>query len=92
VEGDGIRVVVACPGFVATAMSDRHRGPHPGKMSADEAASRILAGFRSNKALIGFPAVPFWLSRINLLIPEFLRRGGARHNRFHVADTDRASP
>jgi short-subunit dehydrogenase len=92
VEGDGIRVVVACPGFVATAMSDRHRGPHPGKISADEAARRILEGFRSNKALIGFPTIPFWLSRVNLLVPEFLRRRGTRHNRFHVADTDRVGP
>lgn len=92
VEGDGVRVAAACPGFVATAMSERHRGPHPGKISADDAAKRILQGVRSNKALIGFPTVPFWLSRVNLLVPEFLRRRGARHNRFHVASSDRAGP
>jgi short-subunit dehydrogenase len=87
-DGDGIRVVVACPGFVSTAMATLHRGLRPGEVSADEAARRILDGFQSNRALIGFPTVAFWLSRINLLVPEFLRRLGTRRNRFHVAESD----
>ncbi|HQS16758.1 SDR family NAD(P)-dependent oxidoreductase [Reyranella sp.] len=84
VAAEGIRVVVACPGFVATAMAGRHLGPRPGEISADDAAKRILAGLRRNKAMIGFPLVPFWLSRLSQLVPEALRRRGMRNTRFHV--------
>lgn len=84
VAAEGIRVVVACPGFVATAMADRHLGPRPGEISADDAAARILAGLRRNRAMIGFPLVPFWLSRLSLLVPEAIRRRGMRDTRFHV--------
>ena len=80
----GIRVVVACPGFVATAMSDLHRGPRPGEITADEAAGRILRGLQGNEALIGFPSVPFWFSRLALVVPEWLRRRTTRDTRFHV--------
>jgi short-subunit dehydrogenase len=88
-HSDGIRVVVACPGFVSTAMAARHQGPRPGEISADEAARRILNGFQADKALIGFPMVAFWLSRFNLLVPEFLRRRAMLRTRFYVADSDR---
>jgi short-subunit dehydrogenase len=87
VEDDGIRVVVACPGFVATAMARLHLGPRPGEISEDEAASRIIDGFQRNRALIGFPVVPFWLTRLSLLVPESMRRRGSRATRFHVAST-----
>lgn len=86
VAADGIRVVVACPGFVATAMAGRHLGPRPGEISAEEAAQRILAGLQRNRAMIGFPLVPFWLSRLSLLVPEQIRRRGMKNTRFHVAD------
>ena len=84
IAADGIKVVVACPGFVSTAMADVHLGPRPGEISADAAAALILRGLRRNKDLIGFPLVPFWLSRLSLLVPEFVRRRGARGTRFHV--------
>ena len=84
VAAEGIRVVVACPGFVATAMAGRHLGPRPGEISADDAAARILTGLRRNRAMIGFPFVPFWLSRLSLLVPEAIRRRGMKDTRFHV--------
>ena len=84
VAAAGIRVVVACPGFVATAMAGRHLGPRPGEISADDAAEKILAGLGRNRAMIGFPLVPFWLSRLSLLVPEAIRRRGMRNTRFHV--------
>lgn len=84
VAADGIRVVVACPGFVATAMASNHLGPRPGEISADAAAARILRGLRRNESLIGFPLVPFWLSRLSLLVPEPVRRLAMRGSRFHV--------
>ncbi len=84
VAAEGVRVAVACPGFVATAMAGRHLGPRPGEISADDAAQRILAGLRRNRGMIGFPLVPFWLSRLSLLVPEGLRRRGMKDTRFHV--------
>jgi short-subunit dehydrogenase len=85
VADEGIRVVVACPGFVATAMAKVHIGRRPGEISADEAASTILAGLRRNRAIVGFPAWPFWLCRLSLLVPERIRRRGMQGTRFHVA-------
>jgi short-subunit dehydrogenase len=84
VAGEGVRVAVACPGFVATAMADRHLGPRPGEISADDAAERILTGLRRNRGMIGFPLLPFWLSRLSLLVPESIRRRGMKGTRFHV--------
>jgi len=85
VEKDGVRVVVACPGFVATAMARIHLGPRPGEVSQEEAAALIIDGLKRNRALIGFPVIPFWLTRLSLLVPEVMRRRGARATRFHVA-------
>jgi len=73
VAAEGVRVVVACPGFVATAMGQKHLGPRPGEITAEQAADIILRGIRANRAIIGFPLVPFWLSRLSLLAPEWLR-------------------
>ena len=83
---EGIRVVVACPGYVTSPMTARHLGPHPGEIDADTAASRILDGLARNRALNAFPAVTGWLSRLSLLVPEFLRRRAMRKLRFHVGD------
>lgn len=82
---EGLRIVVACPGFVATAMARLHLGPRPGEISEDEAAARILDGLNRDRGLIGFPTLPFWSTRFSLLVPEFMRRRGARGTRFHVA-------
>ncbi len=84
VAGEGIRVVVACPGFVSTGMSDIHLGPRPGEMSADAAAALILRGLGDNRALIGFPSIPFWFSRLAIAFPEWLRRRLTLGTRFHV--------
>jgi short-subunit dehydrogenase len=89
VEEAGIRVVVACPGFVATAMARVHLGPRPREVSEEQAATRIMDGFYRNMPLVGFPVIPFWLTRLSLLVPEAIRRRGARGTRFHVA-SDRA--
>ena len=84
VARDGIRVVVACPGFVSTGMTDIHLGPRPGEISADAAAALILSGLRENRPLIGFPSVPFWFSRLSIVLPEWLRRRMTQDTRFYV--------
>lgn len=85
---DGIGVIVACPGFVATPMGRIHIGSRPGEVSADEAATRILQGWRRNRPVVGFPLIASWLSRLSLLVPERLRRRNMRSTRFHVAAKD----
>jgi short-subunit dehydrogenase len=87
VASEDIKVVVACPGFVATAVADVHLGPRPGEISEDDAAARILNGFERNRALNGFPLLPFWLSRIGFLVPEFVRLRGSRRMPFHVGSS-----
>jgi short-subunit dehydrogenase len=82
--GEGIKVMVACPGFVATAMAKIHLGPRPAEVSAEAAAAHILAGLERDRSLIGFPPIPFWFSRLCLLMPEALRRQVTRPTRFHV--------
>lgn len=84
VAPSGVRVVVACPGFVSTAMANIHLGPRPGEISSEEASRRILDGLRRNRSIIGFPAPASWLSRLALVGPEFLRRRGLRATRFSV--------
>ena len=84
VAREGIRVVVACPGFVSTGMTDIHLGPRPGEISADAAAALILRGLRDNLPLIDFPSVPFWFSRLSIVLPEWLRRRMTQDTRFHV--------
>ena len=89
---DGIRVIVACPGFVATPMARIHIGNRPGEMSAEAAAERIIEGWRRDRPIVGFPLVASWLSRLSLLVPERLRRRNMRSTRFHVAANQRKTP
>jgi short-subunit dehydrogenase len=79
----GIKVVVACPGYVTTPLLARHRGARVGEVAADDAAARILRGLDRNRGMIGFPGWLFWLSRLALLSPEPLRRFVTRFFRFH---------
>ncbi len=88
VATEGIRVVVACPGFVATGMAASHVGPRPGEISADDAAARIIAGLKRNKAVIGFPAGPYRLLRLRPMLPAFMQRLLTRRTRFHVAPVE----
>ena len=92
VAAEGIKVVVACPGYVSAAMAEIHLWPRPGEVSAGVAAAHILRGLQRNKALVGFPLVPFWLSRLNLLLPEWVRRRGMQGTRFHVGQKPGQAP
>ncbi len=85
-RGEGIGVCVACPGYVTTGMSDLHLGHRPGEITADEAAARILAALAGDQAISGFPFGLYWVSRLSLLAPAWVRRLGMRGLRFHVGD------
>ena len=52
---EGIGVSVICPGFVDTPMSDRFPRHRPGMISAELAATKIVAGMRANNAYVAFP-------------------------------------
>jgi len=52
---DGIRVSVACPGFVRSRMTDVNKFPMPMIMDADKAARIIAKGLAGDKARIAFP-------------------------------------
>jgi len=80
----GVRVVVACPGYVATPMAARHCGARPGEIDAEAAASRILAGVAKNRAVTLFPKGIGFLALLSRHLPAGLRRLGTRRLRFHV--------
>lgn len=80
----GVRVTVACPGFVATPMAARHCGARPGEIDAEEAAQRILAGTARNRAVTIFPTGMGWLALVSRHVPAALRRFGTKRLRFHV--------
>jgi len=82
----GIAVNVVTPGYVASAMTDSHRGAQPFKISADKAARIIGRGLARNAAIIGFPTPFYQVSRLSLLLPDRLRQLGSKGLRFHVAD------
>lgn len=84
-QAEGVNVIVACPGFVATPMSQTHIGAHAGKVSAETAARAILEGVRRNRAIVGFPGVAHWTSRLALFVPEWFRYRRMKAARFHVA-------
>ena len=84
-QGTGVRVCVVCPGYVESAMTDRHIGKQPGKISAAAAAKLIAAGIARDRAVIGFPQGLFRLAMITPFVPEAINRRATRDLRFHVA-------
>jgi short-subunit dehydrogenase len=84
VAAEGISVVVACPGYVSTAMAQIHRGARPGEIDAQRAAAIIVEGAARNKPIIGFPKLPYLLVRLGRFAPDVLRRRGQRQERFFV--------
>ncbi|WP_029006509.1 SDR family NAD(P)-dependent oxidoreductase [Azorhizobium doebereinerae] len=81
---EGIRVCVACPGYVTSGMSAQHLGHRPGEIPAAAAAVRILKALERDRAISGFPFPLYWSSRLSLLVPAAIRRLGMRGLRFHV--------
>ncbi len=84
IASEGINVVVACPGYVTTPLVSKHRGARPGEIPVDYAVRKILRGLDANRGIIGFPAPLYWLSKVALLVPEFMRRKTMSLFRFHI--------
>lgn len=67
-SGHGIGVSVVCPGFVDTPLTAQNRHPMPGLISADEAARRMLEGWRRGRFELHFPRrFTLWLKLLSLL-------------------------
>jgi short-subunit dehydrogenase len=73
-RGTGIKVNVACPGYVETAMGARYRGRRPMSMSAEKAAQHIIRGLERDQPIIAFPRSLALAARLSTLVPEPVRR------------------
>jgi short-subunit dehydrogenase len=83
-EGTGVRLSVACPGYVTSAMTETHIGEQPMKIGADRAAGLIARGLARDRPVIGFPAALYFGSLASSVLPERLRLFFTRSMRFHV--------
>ncbi|MBI1383876.1 MAG: SDR family NAD(P)-dependent oxidoreductase [Rhizobiales bacterium] len=70
--GDGIKVQVVNPGFVATPMTAANTFPMPFIISASEAAAAILRGLSSRRFEIAFPWKLVLLMKLLALLPPGL--------------------
>jgi short-subunit dehydrogenase len=90
-RGYGIRVSVACPGFVDTPMTGQVIGAKPFLMSAADAAARIKRGLERDQSVIAFPILYAWLARFGGILPEGLRRFATRPFTIKVAPRNSAA-
>lgn len=86
--GSGVAVQIACPGYIKTAMGQRHIGARPGEYTAEQAARMVLRGVRRGRAMFGFPFLLFHLARLSQLAPEWMQRCAVARLRFHVDPED----
>lgn len=68
----GIHVTTICPGFVETPMIERNTNAMPWKISAAEAARRILDALERRKAVFNFPWQTTLLVRASRWLPDWL--------------------
>lgn len=80
----GLRVCIACPGFVQTGMAIQYLGWRPSEISSDDASEIIARGLERNEAVIAFPRHLAWASRLQAFLPERLRRWAGRPLRFRI--------
>jgi short-subunit dehydrogenase len=71
-RGMGIGVSVICPGYVASALTDRNTSKMPFLISAERAAATIARGLARNKPRITFPWQMVLITRLAINLPGFL--------------------
>ena len=80
----GVRVNVACPGYIATPMMAGMRGLQPMQLSAETAARRMVNGLERDRAVIAYPVVLAAMARLGARLPDPLRRPISNLFRFHL--------
>ena len=68
--GEGIRVSVICPGFVATPMTDGATFPQPFKIGPERAAEIIKRGLARDRSRIAFPWPTYFAAWLGIALPE----------------------
>jgi short-subunit dehydrogenase len=71
-RGMGIGVSVICPGYVASALTDRNASPMPFLINTEKAAAIIARGLARNKPRITFPWQMVLITRLAINLPGFL--------------------
>lgn len=82
----GVRLTVACPGFIATGMSGEYRGWRPLQCSAERAAATIAAAVDRGARSVAFPLPLVMLVWLGRCVPAVLREAVLR--RFFAAHID----
>ena len=90
-HGSPIRISIVYPGYIASPMSDRLVGPQPFRITADEAAERILDGLSAGKNCIAFPLLLALGARILHFMPMPLASFFLKGFRFTVTPDDASS-
>jgi short-subunit dehydrogenase len=70
--GTAISVSIVTPGFIATPMTERHKGATPLLMSPERAARLIAKGLARSRAFITFPKILAVLVALENLLPAWL--------------------
>lgn len=86
--GSGVSVSRILPGHVRTFQTDRHVGPLPLILTADEAAARIKAGLERHRPVVAFPAAAYRFVQAARVLPVRWRAMVNRGNRFHLSKPD----
>jgi short-subunit dehydrogenase len=82
----GIGVSVIATGYIDTPMMRRESGKKPSVVSAEKAAAMMARGIKRNRALIVFPFLFGWATRLSGLLPDRVQRWALRSFRFTVSD------
>ena len=71
-RGDGVQVTTVCPGYIATAMTEKNPYPMPFLIPADEFARRCAGAIAARKSLAVIPWQMAIVGRIFAALPDFL--------------------
>jgi short-subunit dehydrogenase len=80
----GVRVTVVCPGFFASAMTDRWEGPTPFLVSGERAARTVKRAIDRGRRRLSFPWPLAFALRVGDLLPAWLGDRIARKFRFRI--------
>ena len=69
----GIEVMTILPGFIKSEMTDKNRFKMPFLLSTDAGVQRIMKAIEKKKRFCPFPMRFYFMIKVTLLLPQFLR-------------------